>query len=552
MKRIFTLFLICSISLLAQAQERYLDKIFTEVEVSTEVYGLNATVIQLATAGEAVPQPLVMDVYQPVGDTETNRPFALVLHTGNFLPQGVNQQIPGSFRDEVMVDICTELAQRGYVAATADYRTGWNPGASTQPLRALGIIQAAYRGVQDGNTAVRFMRALAQDGGNPYNIDPTRITAIGQGTGGYIVYGMVGLDNYEEILTTESGPAKFLLDTDGDGAPETPMVVPVYHGDVEGKELAIAPDGAFGLPAGDTTNYANVPNFANGDPISSRVSFAVTLGGALGDVSWLNDNDIPMVNIQAINDEFAPYNDAVLTVPGSMLNVVRVQGVQVVGQSQLDNGANQIFYDATFDDPTTALARENSAIAGHDYFEGVFPFNLPPNSFGLDEGLGIEWWDPNAPTPLFLGAMGAPWNAVPHPSGAGTFHEVGLLRNENMSAEKARGNLETCMNYILPRACVALDLPCRANFDGGDATEDLLSTDLVSVTPNPASDFIDLKSDKQIISVELMSIEGKVISRVNNLSHHNYRLDNLSALTGMHILNVRFEEGLVSKTIHLD
>ena len=97
-----------------------------------------------------------MDVYQPSGDTETSRPLVLVFHTGNFLPNVLNGQISGTKKDSSVVEICTQLARRGYVAASVDYRVGWNPLASTQPERALGLIQAAYRGLQDGRNAIRY------------------------------------------------------------------------------------------------------------------------------------------------------------------------------------------------------------------------------------------------------------------------------------------------------------------------------------------------------------------------------------------------------------
>jgi len=552
MKRIFTLiFILCGlIATMTTAQERYLDEMFSEVQVTTEVYGVNATLIELATAMEAVPQALVMDVYEPVGDTETDRPVMLVFHTGNFLPVGLNAQISGSLRDSSVVEFCTLLAKRGYVAASVDYRSGWNPLASTQPLRALGIIQAAYRGVQDSRNAVRFMRALAVDAGNKYNIDPDKIAALGQGTGGYVVLGMVGLDDYNEILTTRSGPAKFILDNDGDGTPETPMIVEAFHGDVEGRNLTVTPAAGFGLPAGDTTNYVNVPNYADGTEISSDIALGINLGGALGDVSWLDDNTIPTITIQSINDAFAPYNDGVLQVSGTEFNVVQVQGAQVIGESQRTNGANQIFVDAVFDDATTQLARDNSAIAGHDYYEGVFPFNLPANSLGLDEGLAIEWWNPNAPVPAYLGApMGTTWALLPHPSMMGTFNEVGQLRNENMSGDKARANIATCLDYILPRSCVALELPCASFYS---STEDLLEESLVDLTPNPSSAFINLSSEKQIKSVEMLDMQGKLISKTDNINNNNFRLDNTSNISGMHLINIRFEDGMVTKTVIIE
>lgn len=215
------------------------------------------------------------------------------------------------------------------------------------------------------------------------------------------------------------------------------------------------------------------------------------------------------------------------------------------------NGANSVFVEdgIIFDDPVTMMARANAAAAGCDYVEGVFPFLTPPNSAGIPEGVQVDWWDPNAPSPANGAGMGIPWNMLPHPAG-GTFHEQGLILNENMSAEKARGNIDLCMDYIYPRACVALDLPCRSFFVSN--TEELLPSALATVTPNPASDFINIEADDVIQSIELLDMQGRLVKKVTNLSVQTYRLDILDSLTGMHTLNIRFEEGVVAKKIILN
>jgi len=237
MKKIFTLlFFVALTAVTLQAQDRYLDEV-----------GANATVLFLQVVGETVPIPLTMDIYKPAGDTETNRPAVLVFHNGNFLPSVTNGQIAGTNRDSSVVEVCRQLARRGYVAASCTYRLGWNPLAQTQPERALGLIQAAYRGLQDGRTAVRYMKSTV-DSGNPHGIDPTKISVFGVGTGGYLVLGMVGLSDYNEILTTTNNPGKFLLDTDMDGVPETPMVIQPFHGDIEGKVLTVTPADGSSVP----------------------------------------------------------------------------------------------------------------------------------------------------------------------------------------------------------------------------------------------------------------------------------------------------------------
>ena len=91
MKNFFTLAL-CALGVLSmQAQERYLDEVFESVVVTTDVvYATNVSVLPALGGQPPMALPQLMDVYEPEGDTETNRPLILVFHTGNFLPRYMN------------------------------------------------------------------------------------------------------------------------------------------------------------------------------------------------------------------------------------------------------------------------------------------------------------------------------------------------------------------------------------------------------------------------------------------------------------------------------
>jgi len=550
MKRIFTLLTIALfVSSIGTAQERYLDETFEEVTVTSNVvYGVNATVLLVPSVGEAVPQPLTMDVYEPAGDTETARPLVLVFHTGNFLPNVLNGQISGTKTDNSAVSICTQLAKKGYVAASVTYRQGWNPLAETQPVRALGLIQAAYRGIQDGRTAIRYFRQN-QDGDNTFGIDPDKITAWGYGTGGYLTLGLATLDDYLEIPTSENGAGKFLLDVNGDGIPETPMVVPQYHGDIEGKVLTIAPDAAFGLPAGDTTNYPNHVDY------SSEVNMVVNLGGALGDISWIDENTAPIVTVQSANDIFAPYDDAALVVPTTGDEIVRVQGGIAIHTALTAAGINDIFNDADFSttawsNDVSATAAANSALSGHDYFKSLYPLQNPVNSNGLDEGIAIEWWDPNALSPPVTGAPnGVPWNMLPHPSG-GTFHTQGLVTNENMSQENSDANITEYMNFVTPRICVALNLPCKSLFVNTDVKEVNLDASLITLAPNPASTSVKVSAEgENINSIAIFGIDGRLYNQVNNVNAESATIQRKNLPTGIYFVKAYFDEGVATQKV---
>ena len=137
---------------------RYIEEIFDEVSVTTDVvYGTNISILPALFNQPPAPEDLLMDVYEPVGDSETNRPVFMFFHSGNFLPQFVNQGTQGTRQDSVVVEMCERYARKGYVAIAMDHRLGWNPGAASQQERTTQLIQAAYRGVQDSRTAVRFL-----------------------------------------------------------------------------------------------------------------------------------------------------------------------------------------------------------------------------------------------------------------------------------------------------------------------------------------------------------------------------------------------------------
>lgn len=542
MKRIFTILtlFIFAFSITNVSAQRYETEMFDNVDVTYDVqYGVNGTILYIGQVGEIVPEALLCDVYEPNGDTETDRPLVLVFHNGNFLPPVTNGQISGLRSDSAVVEICMQLAKRGFVAASVSYRLGWNPLAASQPERALGLIQAAYRGVQDGRTAIRFFKKDALQNGNNYGINPNKVATWGVGTGGYLVLGVNALDDYNEILTTTNPAGKFLLDTDGDGVPETPMVAEAFHGDVNGEVTTVTPAVAYGLPMGDTTNYANHVGISNDHQLTIHV------GGAIGDISWLADQTIPIISIQNPFDIFAPYDDAVLIVPTTGDPIVQVQGAKAIGTEQEASGINQAWKDYNLDDAMSMTAATNSTdVAMHDYFEGTFPFVRPVNSAGIPEGVVLNWWEPTAPAPL--AGMGIPWNQLPHPSG-GTFHDQGLVLNEGMSAAKSRANLADVMNYVIPRACITLDLGCTVT----SLDEITLDQNLISVAPNPAIGFVTVNAFEAevITSIEVYNVEGRLMSATSDINATSTTVDLNNQTTGMYIMKVYTENGFVAKKL---
>src|SRR5687767_14175483 len=79
--------------------------------------------------------PLVLDVYQPFGDTLAARPLVITIFGGAFLA--------GNKDWDDMKAWCDSLSHYGYVCASIQYRLLYNP------LEEESIIRASYRAVQD-------------------------------------------------------------------------------------------------------------------------------------------------------------------------------------------------------------------------------------------------------------------------------------------------------------------------------------------------------------------------------------------------------------------
>lgn len=95
---------------------------------------------------------LKLDLYTPIGDGQALRPLVVMVHGGGFI---------GGDRSD-MADACSLLASCGWAAATISYRLGFHAPAQLQPpftYDEAEVVRAAYRGLLDTRSAVRFLQA---------------------------------------------------------------------------------------------------------------------------------------------------------------------------------------------------------------------------------------------------------------------------------------------------------------------------------------------------------------------------------------------------------
>lgn len=511
MKKFASLFALMFLMAFAvNAQERYKDQVFSEVSTNLDVYGSNFTVLTLQTPlMHTARQPLLMRVYQPVGDTETARPLVIYFHTGNFLPFPQNSGCYGTIDDSSCVEIATRLAKMGYVVAVADYRLAWNPLASTELVRRFTLINAAYRGVQDARTCVRYFRRSVAEFSNPYKIDPDKIILWGQGTGGYITLAAATLNDFNDIINT-SEPGKFML------TPTTPMVIPPYNGDIYGNPpaplnvcLVDAQYNAItGIPIGDTLCVANHVGY------SSDFAMAVNMGGALGDKNWLDASNPPIVSFHVPSDPFAPCGDGLVVVPlppdfPPVVNVTGSCGVQQLIEDVFHT--NDVLKKADDCSNNPYVARANAVNGGR---AGFFPLIGTPNN------------------------QSGPWEWASVPP---------ATANCNTNSVTARAYIDTIVGYASIMACRALKLPCCTV-----GTEELVKEDVrLSISPNPASSELNISVASQhlIQGVELFDMSGRMVRAMHGLSHSTAVVYRNDLPRGVYTAKVYLPQGVLARMV---
>lgn len=535
----------------AEAQQRYIDEVFTNAQVTVTpdiIYGTNidfltsnfaqpsvpAEIVELQTAvtlGNPIPAAyfnpgdpstavkvtnLRFDLYEPSQgvDTEMARPLVIYLHTGNALPPPLNGSPTGLRSDSTAVEICSRMARRGYVAASMSYRLGWNPLAPTEQERRAQLLNAIYRAIHDVRQCVRTMKADAA-GANTYRIDPTRIIVLGEGTGGYIALGHTILDDPAELFIEKFRPDPF--------DPTVSYIDTNVVGNLNGfnGQLALYRPNGFG----------------------HATQFCVNLGGAMADTSWLAPGDAPMVAFHTVFDPFAPFTEGIVIVPTTGGPVVPVQGSNLFMQLVNAYGNNESFYTLPNGDVFTDAARSRY---GNTYDgvtvlpnnEGLTPFIRPHwPAPAMDEASPWQYWNPNSALALTEVAPGI------------TAHMAASASNPDMSPTKAKTYIDTIMGYMNPRIVCALELgPCSlVSIDENDPI-----AAGVEVYPNPANEQVYITSSAAAIRYyELFDVNGRIV-RSSTVNSDRIILDRGDLKAGVYFVQLHYPEGAVIRRVVMD
>ncbi len=202
--------------------------------------------------GNAVPQLNSFDIAFPssAADDLEKRPFIALFHGGGFAVGDKTK----------LTNFMMEMAKRGYVAATFNYRLGWNTGG-VEPSFCLGdpesLSGAYYRTSQDINAAMRYLTYHA----NEYAIDTSMMFIGGQSAG------MMG------VMTN----------------------------------IFMSQENINQLFPGLENKYGSLYSSTNDIDINFSVKGIINMWGAIPDTSFINNNkNIPIINFFGERDNIVP------------------------------------------------------------------------------------------------------------------------------------------------------------------------------------------------------------------------------------------------------
>ncbi|NJK96986.1 MAG: carboxylesterase family protein [Bacteroidales bacterium] len=238
--------LINATNVLAQpCGNRYLKSIFSSVNKNTITFDIQPSYKNTADT-------LFADIYTPIGDTETNRAGVIFVHGGGF--------VGGTRNGGNIPLLCENLAKRGYIVASIDYRLGVLDTTANQKGKAQ------IRAIQDLKSFIRFSKQNAAT----LNLDVNKLFIAGSSAGGATCLATAFMSYSER---------------------------PSYV---------------------DTSGVGSIDGRGNINGQSTKIKGVFSMWGGVSDTTWIQTGDIPVGCIQSIYDPCIPwtYIPSSCNVPG--------------------------------------------------------------------------------------------------------------------------------------------------------------------------------------------------------------------------------------------
>lgn len=449
-------------------------------------------------------QELYMDIYQPYGDTVTNRPLVMFAFGGGF--------VQGSKDDWYVVEVCKHFTCAGYVCAAMDYRVGIDYLEIAQGQHA----RIFFRPMQDYRAAVQYMKADYAELGNNYNIDTNKIFAGGASAGAITALMMMYCDTVSEM-----------------------------------EEMYITGDpldelGGFNSTTGFYPNY------------SWDCMAVVNVAGALIDAEWIEPGDVPVVSAHGDEDDVVPYGTGAFG--GITLGVFNLEGSYVVDSIAKERGVCSYLYTmkgknhpsedlglpyiygvvyrmmlrmhALLEDRSFCCPLEVEVTTGDTvyYGENTPPFTLSAEVQNDSGNVALRWCD------IPCSDVSEQWNITVQPDSNLDF--VTVISYENGCQD----------GHLVVVADSSLLIPPPP-----DGIEELNNAVSMNIYPQPASSLFTVQADLSMYrdadaSIEIISMEGQlVLTKAFNTAGNtlNADIDSRSLASGTYFILLKTNGELV-------
>ncbi|MEX2597187.1 MAG: T9SS type A sorting domain-containing protein [Salibacteraceae bacterium] len=256
---------------------RYIEPVFENIDSTIAIqFGENVT-----AAGND--KALFMDIYYPEAEFFFRRPLVVLAHGGSFV----------SGNRKHLRLFCIELAERGFVAATIDYRLY---DAFNQPIDSIAVYDVGIKATSDMKASVRWFKENASLS-NDFGIDTNNIIIGGVSAGAITALQFAYLDSNDYV---------------------------------SGSTIDSVIQANGGIRGNSSANYAH----------SDNVKGVLNFSGALKDGHWIDPGENTVFSVHDEFDDVVPYGQDVSTELGTP---VEVSGsAEVHRQAKLDGIRSQL------------------------------------------------------------------------------------------------------------------------------------------------------------------------------------------------------------------
>jgi len=449
---------------------RYISPVFDSVKITTVKFGQGPRF-------NGNMQELYMDIYEPYGDTLSNRPVAVFAFGGAF--------ITGSRDDWYVILACEEIAKSGYVVASIDYRIYDDLTGMIAEIFLLQHQRIFFRPMQDMRAAVQYLKADFAELGNNYRIDTSKILIGGASSGAMTSLMTAYCDKESEMAQMMAGSVAALDDL-----------------------------GGFYSTSGLYPNY------------SWNAIATFNVAGSLVKANWIEPGDVPIILAHGDADQVVPYKDGSFGVD----SFFDMQGSYVIDSVARAKGVCSYLYTMEGQD------HPNEGI-GIEYLKSVvyrmmlrMHAVIHGRSFCCELGLKVNpvdtvYYEPGG-DPVCLaacavnnsGSAQVKWCGMNCLSGENTSSVITIEPDTNLkyvSCMAYEGQCEAVsLNMIKMGTPVACDTPSECKSSSAIILNEMETS--VQIYPQPVSGAFTLVAEfaeqlNELVTVEILDITGRKV-----------------------------------------